>query len=90
MVIEGPNAVECVRQTAGIEAIDIGSLRGDYSGFVTRGCLKKNLIHTSDSVENAKVEINRFLDTKDIFEWDSVMWPEMFSPKEWEGLATRN
>ena len=83
MVLEGPNAVECVRQTAGIEATDIGSFRGDYSGFVTKGCLKKNMIHTSDSVENAKEEIARFLDPEDIMEWKSVLLPEMFSPKEW-------
>ncbi len=84
MALEGPNAVETVRQTAGIEAGDIGTFRGDYMGFVSPGQLKKNLIHTSDTSENAVVEIMRFFKKNELFEWKTRAWKAMFCPGEWE------
>ncbi len=84
IAIEGPNAVETVRQTAGIEAEDLGTFRGDFMGFVSSGQLKKNLVHTSDSPENAVVEIMRFFKKNELFEWKTRAWKSMFAAGEWE------
>ena len=56
MVVEGPGAVLGVRMLMGAtkEALP-GTIRGDYA-FSTR----ENLIHGSDSAENAQIEITRF------------------------------
>jgi nucleoside-diphosphate kinase len=55
MVIEGPNAVSVLRNMIGktnpIEA-QPGTIRGDFALNV-----QKNVIHASDSLENAKKEI---------------------------------
>lgn len=83
IVLEGPNAVECVRQVAGIEANELGTFRGDYVGFSTKGQLKKNLVHTSDTSENAEAEINRFFDKKEIFNWKTRAWKSMYAEGEW-------
>lgn len=82
--LEGPNAVETVRQTAGVEASDIGTFRGDFMGIASQGQLKKNLIHSSDSPENAVVEIMRFFKKNELFEWKTRAWKPMFSKGEWE------
>ena len=84
LALEGPSAVETVRQTAGIEATDIGTLRGDLMGFASPGQLKKNLVHTSDSPENAVVEIARFFKKNELFEWKTRAWKAMFAPGEWK------
>lgn len=59
MVLEGDKAIQTVRNMIGkTSSFDSppGTIRGDY-GFHRF----KNLIHASDSVENAEIEINRFL-----------------------------
>lgn len=57
-VIEGPDVVEHVRNMLGktnaLEAAP-GTIRGDYAFATTQ-----NLMHASDSLENAQVEIKRF------------------------------
>ena len=82
--LEGPNAVETVRQTAGVEASDIGTFRGDFMGVSSAGQLKKNLIHSSDSSENAVVEIMRFFKKNELFQWKTRSWKAMFAAGEWE------
>ncbi|MCM8711324.1 nucleoside-diphosphate kinase [Clostridium sp. SYSU_GA19001] len=56
LVIEGENVIEAVRRINGdkdpIKA-DIGSIRGKFSCHKTR-----NLVHASDSIENANREIS--------------------------------
>ena len=42
-----------------------GTIRGDYSVS-----MQENILHTSDSVENAKIEIARFFKPEEIFEFD--------------------
>lgn len=58
MIIEGENVVEGVRMIMGKtkwnEAL-AGTIRGDFANTTT-----SNLIHGSDSVENAEIEIERF------------------------------
>ncbi|HEU24449.1 MAG: nucleoside-diphosphate kinase [Mesoaciditoga sp.] len=62
MVLEGDNAVEIVRmmigKTSPLEALP-GTIRGDLALNVT-----VNLVHASDSQENAKREIDRFFPSK--------------------------
>ncbi len=58
MVVEGENAVKGMRILMGATKYDeaaAGTIRGDYATSTT-----ENIIHGSDSVENADVEIKRF------------------------------
>lgn len=64
MVLEGPRAVELVRHTIGktdpLEA-ESGSIRGDYGVTV-----RKNIVHASDSIENAEREISIFFEENEL------------------------
>ena len=58
MIVEGEHAVKGMRILMGAtksEEATAGTIRGDY-GF----CTGQNIIHGSDSVENAQIEIRRF------------------------------
>jgi nucleoside-diphosphate kinase len=67
MVISGIKAVSATRlivgPTKGYEA-DAGSIRGDLS---LSG--QSNIVHASDSVENAELEISRFFQKDELFEY---------------------
>lgn len=58
MIVEGPEVVKGMRILMGTtkwhDAVP-GTIRGDYANTTT-----ENLIHGSDSVENAEIEIKRF------------------------------
>jgi nucleoside-diphosphate kinase len=68
MVIEGPNAISLIRNMIGktnpAEA-QPGTIRADYALNVT-----KNVIHASDSPENAEREIKIFFSTKEILQYE--------------------
>lgn len=70
MVLEGPHAIVAVRQTTGstnpVEATP-GTIRHDL-GLVT----SRNLIHASDSVENAEIEISNWFSANELVSWDRV------------------
>lgn len=58
MIVEGENAVEGVRRLMGATRFEdalAGTIRGDFASSTT-----ENLIHGSDSPENAAIEIHRF------------------------------
>ena len=58
MIVEGEQAVKGMRILMGatkFEDAAAGTIRGDYAHTTT-----ENLIHGSDSVENAEIEIKRF------------------------------
>lgn len=58
MIVEGENAVLGMRIMMGatkFEDAAAGTIRGDFASSTGA-----NVIHGSDSVENAKIEINRF------------------------------
>ncbi len=66
-------SVDCVKIvhvmagcTNGREA-SMGTIRGDYSVSI-----QENIIHTSDTVENEKIEIARFFKEEEIFEFNQV------------------
>ena len=68
MVLEGPEAIEMVRQTMGatkpLEATP-GTIRADYA--VTIG---RNLVHGSDGPETAVREIDLFFAEQELISWD--------------------
>ncbi len=70
MVIEGKDAVDVVRKMAGPtngrEAMP-GTIRGDFSMSI-----QNNVIHASDSKENAEKEIRRFFDDSEIYEYKKL------------------
>ncbi len=69
LAISGVDAVKVVRVMAGVtngrEAAP-GTIRGDYS--VSN---QQNIVHASDSVENAAIELKRFFRPEEIFDYTS-------------------
>ena len=58
MIVEGENAVKGMRIIMGatkFEDATAGTIRGDFAN-----CTAENIIHGSDSIENAEIEIKRF------------------------------
>lgn len=58
MIVEGENVVKGMRIIIGatdFEKAQAGTIRGDYAY-----CTYQNIIHGSDSIENAEIEIKRF------------------------------
>ncbi len=78
---EGVDAVETVRSmtgaTNGRKAVP-GTIRGDYSSSY-----QENIIHTSDSVENAAVELKRFFKPEEIFEYDQATFQYIYANDEY-------
>lgn len=70
MVLEGIDAVEAVRKIVGAtnpRAADAGTIRADFSMNVP-----SNLIHASDSSENAVVEVRRFFKDEELFSYEKI------------------
>lgn len=82
MVLEGLEAVKIVRficgPTCGREA-DAGTIRGDFSMS-----MQHNIVHASDSVENAMIEVKRFFKEDEIFEYDKIDFSLLYSEDERE------
>ena len=67
LVLQGVDIVEVFRKMTGVtngRKAEPGTLRGDF-------CMsgQANIIHASDSVENAKIEINRFFKPEEVFDY---------------------
>jgi len=65
-VFEGEKAIDAVRQTMGTTdpvKASPGSIRGDFGLDI-----QQNLVHGSDSAENAEKEISLFFTPEEIFE----------------------
>lgn len=77
---EGFEAVKVVREMAGAtngrKAVP-GTIRGDYSVSS-----QENIVHTSDSVENAKIELGRFFSPEDYCEYPSPLDKYLYAPDE--------
>ncbi|MEI6731485.1 MAG: nucleoside-diphosphate kinase [archaeon] len=78
LVLEGPHAVEIVRKMVGStepKSSAPGTIRGDFSSVESYAISDKkeraarNLIHASDSVENAKREIAVWFTEKEIYNY---------------------
>lgn len=79
-VLEGRNAVELVRVMCGITDANKatqGTIRGDYAISTAR-----NVIHTSDSLETAKVEIERFFKSEELFDYSLNNVDYIYAPDE--------
>lgn len=81
MIVKGVDAVEVVRKMAGVtngrEALP-GTIRGDYSVSV-----QENIVHASDSVETADIEIDRFFRPDEIYEYPQQLLPNIYANDEY-------
>lgn len=80
IVLEGKNAIEVARMmtgpTYGHEAPP-GTIRGDYSLSAAQ-----NIVHASDSIENAQEEITRFFKPAELFDWQRVDLEYLYAEDE--------
>lgn len=70
MVLEGFDVVSEIRKIVGStnpREADAGTIRADFSMNVP-----SNLIHASDSVESAGLEITRFFAPEELFEYEKI------------------
>ena len=78
---EGVDAVETVRtmtgSTNGRKAAP-GTIRGDYGMS-----FQENIIHTSDSPENAIAELARFFNSDEIFDYQQATFPFLYANDEY-------
>jgi nucleoside-diphosphate kinase len=77
---EGVEAVEVVRQMAGVtngrKAMP-GTIRGDFSMS-----FQENIVHTSDSIETAKIELQRFFKKDEIFDYHQPQFSFLYAADE--------
>lgn len=80
MCVEGKDAVAVVRQmvgaTNGRKALP-GTIRGDYS---MSG--QENIVHASDSVDNAQIELARFFKKEELFNFRPSDISAYYAPDE--------
>lgn len=81
MLWEGVEAVTVVRTlcgaTSGREA-DVGTIRGDLSMSH-----QANIVHASDSKENAKIEEERFFQPDEIYTYQKDEYFQIYADDEW-------
>lgn len=80
MVLKGKDAVTVVRSIVGAtncRAAAPGTIRGDFgmSG-------QENIVHASDSPENALIEINRFFKPEEIYDYNIITFTSLYAPDE--------
>jgi nucleoside-diphosphate kinase len=54
-----------------------GTIRGDLAMSV-----QANLVHASDSLETAEVEVQRFFKPEELFEYEDTLNPFIYSSRE--------
>jgi len=77
---EGAEVVETVRLICGItnaRKADAGTIRGDLSMS-----LQSNVVHASDSLETALVEVPRFFKEDELFEWGMTRAQHLYADGE--------
>ena len=80
MAISGVEAVSVVRAMTGYtngRRADPGTIRGDYAMSN-----QQNIVHASDSPENAAVELARFFHPEEIFEYRHALTDFLYAPDE--------
>ncbi len=80
MCWEGLEVVDAVRKLTGItkaREAEAGSIRGDFA--MSMGC---NVLHASDSVDNAVAEVKRFFNPDDIFKYDKSEYLHVYAEDE--------
>ncbi|MDD4351376.1 MAG: nucleoside-diphosphate kinase [Candidatus Gracilibacteria bacterium] len=82
MCWEGLGAVNAVRilcGTTNAREADAGSIRGDLAMSI-----QCNVVHASDSVENANIEVKRFFKKEDLFDYKKSEYLHVYSEDERE------
>ncbi len=77
---EGKDCVQVVRVMSGItnsRMADAGTIRGDFSMS-----MQENIVHSSDSPENAEIELKRFFSTNEFFNYKRPIDTAMYSSDE--------
>ncbi len=77
---KGVDVVEIAHRMAGAtngREAALGTIRGDYSVSI-----QENIIHTSDSIENAKVELKRFFRDEELFDFDQLSASVLYATNE--------
>ncbi len=79
-VLRGKDVVNVVRAMTGATNCRVaapGTIRGDFgmSG-------QENIIHASDSPENAEIEVKRFFSPDEIFDYVPLTLPATYAPDE--------
>lgn len=67
IVLQGDDAVKTVRDMLGptnSQEADEGTIRGDFGTD-----MMVNVCHASDSAENGEIEVNRFFETHELFDY---------------------
>mgnify|MGYP003446644339 FL=1 len=80
VALKGVDAVEVVRKMSGTtngRNAEPGTIRGDLSMSV-----QENIVHTSDSPENAAIELDRFFNKDEIFEYEPLIFPHLYANDE--------
>lgn len=80
MVWEGLDVVDTVRRITGItkaREAEAGSIRGDFA--MSQGC---NVIHASDSIASAEVEVKRFFKKDELHDYDKSEYMHVYSDDE--------
>lgn len=80
MCLEGIDAVDVVREMTGAtngRKAAPGTVRGDL-------CMshQENIIHASDSMENAEIELKRFFVPEDYFDYETPLFPYLYADDE--------
>lgn len=80
MCLKGKDAVSVVRAMTGAtnsRNAAPGTIRGDFgmSG-------QENIVHASDSIENAEIEIRRFFRPEEIFDYNPCPLRQLYAPDE--------
>lgn len=81
---EGLNAVVVVRSMCGItksSEANPGTIRGDFGLSV-----QANLVHASDTLENAEIEVNRFFTSQEIFAYSHSLVEYLYSADELKSI----
>lgn len=80
MCWEGLEVVDAVRKLCGItkaRSAEAGSIRGDFAMSVA--C---NVVHASDSVENAEKEVRRFFKSDELYSYDKSEYMHVYADDE--------
>lgn len=77
---EGVDCVAAVRLISGLTKArdaDAGTIRGDLAMSVSN-----NVVHCSDSAENARIEVKRFFKENELYEYDKSEWTHLYDSFE--------
>ena len=81
VALRGVDVVNTVRKLSGVtngREAHPGTIRGDYSMSV-----QENIVHASDSLETAEVELARFFNKDEIHEYPRSIIQSLYAPDEY-------